>query len=461
MSDISFVRQTTVALTNINANAIVWDYDRSGDIIYAAASTDGFYVLDAVAPALPVHTDTIRLQDVKVSGSHTGSNDVTILQDTTKTWVVDEWVNFIVTNITQGFDLAVTSNTANTISGNRIGGGIIDWDNGDTYSMTRVLSTGVTDVLVDATNSLVYLCARTINFSTPTPGFIAVYDISTPSTPVWINTIQGPDIAPIVVPPAGLDPPPAETFAQNWWPQGLAMNPGDTNNLFVACQAGGFYVIDVSTPASMVVLASITQADLQVLFPDWATDRLYWETSRIVYHDGWVFLANHGNGTMAIDVSTPATPTNMQWYPAPVVNNFGTPTTLRCRNLVAEGGYLYECNNDADLQSPERGLIVRDIAIPSSAAPISFSHTPIGILDNDDPWIEAGDEPILGIFKIDTKVLLANGQRGTAVFRASNPMNATYQGLQGTSLAADTNLYFTYAFESGGETYAYYSDGFE
>ena len=68
-------------------------------------------------------------------GSHDGADDVAVLTDTTQAWVVDEWVDFRVVNVTDGSTGVITANTATTITATLTGGTEDDWDISDTYNI--------------------------------------------------------------------------------------------------------------------------------------------------------------------------------------------------------------------------------------------------------------------------------------------------------------------------------------
>lgn len=75
------------------------------------------------------------------SGTHTGSdNELTVLTDTTKTFVVDEFVGRTIENETDGSSGAITSNTVNTVtcSAGLSGGTDSDWDTNDVYRIILV-----------------------------------------------------------------------------------------------------------------------------------------------------------------------------------------------------------------------------------------------------------------------------------------------------------------------------------
>jgi len=305
----------------------------------------------------------------------------------------------------------------------------------------------VTDVLV--IGSTLFACGRAVDWDISNEtGMVASYDISTPSTPSYLDTYR----------PADMSPKPVAfgTSYGNDWYQGMAT---DGTYLFLASQFNGLTVLDVSTPNAMVLHGAYDEADLETA--DLGVG-MKWETSRICYNANWVYLANHGNGILALDVTNRAAPTNPQWYDAPLVDPYGDGSVqLRIRDVVTDGTYIYCCNNiGGNVDRAERGLLVMDITSPTAVDVNDWKHAPIGFTDNDT-WIRAGDQPILGLDIHNSYIYLANGQTGTAVFDITNPNTPTYYGLFGDNTPDSTNNYKTFLFDSGGETFAVYGDAKE
>lgn len=294
-------------------------------------------------------------------------------------------------------------------------------------------------------------CSRTVNWSiNNATGMLAAYDISSPALPVWVSTYQPPDMSPKpVVTGSG--------YGNNWY-QGI-VQIGSTNEVALASQFAGLTIVDVSNPAAMTVTSTYTNTELDLVFNK--PGDIYWETSKITYgtfnSKNWVFLANHGNGVMAVDVTNTSAPTNPIRFDAPLYNG----TQLRARDVEISGNYLFSCNNTQNSNtSPERGLLAIDITNPEIVDVTDWVHTKIADADVDT-WIEAGDKPILGIEINGNYAYLANGQRGTAVFDISTPSRPQYLGLFGTSMDAATNLYRSFVFTKNNRTWCYYGDGKE
>ena len=87
-------------------------------------------------------------------GTHTGSNNATTLQDTTKSWKTNEWAGRRVVNTTDGSHCEVTANTAKTITCKLDKGTDNDWDSGDGYAVHRMVKPILTNrFLMDVKNT--------------------------------------------------------------------------------------------------------------------------------------------------------------------------------------------------------------------------------------------------------------------------------------------------------------------
>lgn len=302
------------------------------------------------------------------------------------------------------------------------------------------ISTPITDLLILGTT--LFACGRNIDWVSPQPGLLTAYDITDPANPTWISTFEPPSMDPLpVVPGSGL--------GNNWY-QGMAT---DGTYIYIASQFFGLTVMDVSNPAAMVQHGSYELAALQTALGS----GVKWETSRIAYDNGWVYLANHGDGVIALDVSTPATPTNPQHYDIPSVNG----VQLRARDVMISGTDLFMCNNTVgSTADEERGLCIIDITDPTAVDQSDWRVTSIRDADVDT-WNNKGDKPIMGLDYYNNHVFLANGQRGTAAFDVRERNNIHYVGLFGTNTPDETNLYKTKLFDQGSETYAIYGDSKE
>lgn len=66
-------------------------------------------------------------------GAHTGSNNASILTDSTKSWATNEHVGRYIYNLTDGSRALITANTTDTVTGTLAGGSDNDWDTTDVY----------------------------------------------------------------------------------------------------------------------------------------------------------------------------------------------------------------------------------------------------------------------------------------------------------------------------------------
>ena len=78
----------------------------------------------------PVH---FYIKDVVSKGSHTGSDNASVLTDSTKNWITDALIGDKVYNLTDGSWGTITDNTATTVTATLANGSEDDWDTGDEY----------------------------------------------------------------------------------------------------------------------------------------------------------------------------------------------------------------------------------------------------------------------------------------------------------------------------------------
>jgi hypothetical protein len=69
------------------------------------------------------------------AGTHDGSPDASMLQDSSQSWTVDEWAGYWVINVTDGSVGLITENGLNTITATLYGGTENDWDVSDVYNI--------------------------------------------------------------------------------------------------------------------------------------------------------------------------------------------------------------------------------------------------------------------------------------------------------------------------------------
>jgi len=71
--------------------------------------------------------------NANLNGTHTGSNDASVLTDSASTWRVNELVGHTIYNFTDSSSATVLSNTATTVTATLAGGTDNDWDTDDIY----------------------------------------------------------------------------------------------------------------------------------------------------------------------------------------------------------------------------------------------------------------------------------------------------------------------------------------
>ena len=100
------------------------------------------------------------LEELYDSGTHTGSDNASVLTDSTKSWTTDEHVGKMLVNVTDGSVGSITANTATTITASLTGGTDNDWDAGDEYEIRHAdyisMSMIVTRIKELNPNSLVF-----------------------------------------------------------------------------------------------------------------------------------------------------------------------------------------------------------------------------------------------------------------------------------------------------------------
>lgn len=110
-----------------------------GDVIY-----DGLQVIANQGMDLQIVQNGAVISNdfwnYNVKGTHTGSNNVSVLADSGATWTTDQWAGYFIKNTTDGSWAKVVSNTTNTITGTLYGGTDNDWDTSDAYSIVQGLN---------------------------------------------------------------------------------------------------------------------------------------------------------------------------------------------------------------------------------------------------------------------------------------------------------------------------------
>jgi hypothetical protein len=87
------------------------------------------------------------------SGSHDGASEAATLTDSSKAWTVDEHVDRIIHNLTDGSIGEITANTATTINAILIEGTDDDWDAGDSYEIKEPKNQVMLTEILNISNS--------------------------------------------------------------------------------------------------------------------------------------------------------------------------------------------------------------------------------------------------------------------------------------------------------------------
>ena len=147
-SDKSF--DTIINLINgFNIDDTAAEHLYSGSILQSSGAEiwDGLQVIANQGMDLQIIQNgaviTNDFWNYNVKGTHTGSNNVAVLTDSTKSWSTDQWVGYFIKNTTDGSVAKITANTATTITGTLYGGTDNDWDSSDAYSIVQGLNFSV------------------------------------------------------------------------------------------------------------------------------------------------------------------------------------------------------------------------------------------------------------------------------------------------------------------------------
>lgn len=89
------------------------------------------------------------------NGTHDGSDNVAVLTDTTQAFTINEFVGFLISNLTDGSTAIVTANDATTVTGVLSGGTDNDWDIGDDYTISNFSGISVSGIRTETNNNTV------------------------------------------------------------------------------------------------------------------------------------------------------------------------------------------------------------------------------------------------------------------------------------------------------------------
>ena len=109
-------------------------FTRMGDGCYFFQFADQYPDETGIARSLGLsHGIVTPANGVSSRGSHTGSDNASVLTDSSKTWTVNEHVGKYIYNLADGSRALISANTATTVTGSLSGGSGNDWDTGDAY----------------------------------------------------------------------------------------------------------------------------------------------------------------------------------------------------------------------------------------------------------------------------------------------------------------------------------------
>ena len=424
-------------LERITAEGAVTNFAQKGNIVYTTAAKDGFYVLDVTDPENPAQVSPSPIDQFRLrlpNGETTSlpirkfeCRDILILGDIL--FIVGRDINFDVANdagVICAFDISTPADPQWICS-------YQPDDSWDFLISGKHNNNWYQNMATDGT--YIYIASQTFGLSVINPALgtgastaISAVVGAGPTTITSNSHLHSElDIVKIVgTGVAALD----DKYHQV---------TSVLTNTFVIDADGTGYVSGGSVSKGLALHSTYDPYDLFADFPldapdpdvfPYTTLELFWECSGIAISDSndWVFLANHGNGIMAIDVSTPATPANPVWIDADLVGPVSTqsptypePVYLRNRAVIIDGNYLYSCSNTNDDNPvtgahPERGLQWLKIDDPTTLSESDWKWLPIAFEDNDNPWLTVqgfgvGDKPLQGITKEGNFVYIANGQR--------------------------------------------------
>jgi len=214
-----------------------------------------------------------------------------------------------------------------------------------------------------------------------TGGKLEILDITTPSTPMLLGTME------------------LSGVGRRVWV--------DDNTLYAACWKGGLQIIDVSTPASPQILSTTRFDD--------ATDQEVCETFDVEVRGNYAFVVDQTAGLVILDVSNPASPSEVG----------------RFDSFHVDKHRIYDVNleNDIAILCCEfAGLYLVDISDLNN--PVEISHVEgqfyQSIRENDYLFIAGGK----GLFAFDISSVSAPTQ-------LDNLDNPDYGGVLGLAKVGD------------------------
>lgn len=140
---------------NGSLSNLSWVYAEAGRYTFAFSSAYNDEAGNSVSIVFSggiVHSQ----QDISDRGTHTGSNNVAVLTDSTQSWQTNELAGRIIYNITDGSKATIASNTATTVTGTLSGGTDDDWDTDDAYIVSYPQYVGVVDLITNYSGQVIF-----------------------------------------------------------------------------------------------------------------------------------------------------------------------------------------------------------------------------------------------------------------------------------------------------------------
>jgi hypothetical protein len=142
-------RATDNFITLVNGYSItaaVVEHGYDGSIVWDSGNeiADGFVNYGNQGVVIQLQQNGVILTDdywnFNVGGADDTSSGAAFLTDSGEAWTTDQWVGYVIENVTDGSQALITSNTGTTILGTLRGGTNNNWDSGDTYLISQGLN---------------------------------------------------------------------------------------------------------------------------------------------------------------------------------------------------------------------------------------------------------------------------------------------------------------------------------
>lgn len=251
-------------------------------------------------------------------------------------------------------------------------------------------------------NTMVTVC-RTGSYESTGIGYLETWDITTPGSTTSLDVYSknaSPDVAEAL-------------------PHLYSAVQASGNYAYVSGQKSGFFIFDISTPATISLAGSLTSGSF--------------ETQGLDIDASYAYICNYGFGLRIVDIGTPASPGGVldRSIACPTYNGI----QLRPWYCKKDGNYLYVCTNTSGATNDtERSLLILDVSDPANIPTdgSTWIRCKIPAEDQDTAWVSpTGDKPYLGIDKIGNTVFIGGGESGALAFDVTYPTSPRYLGKLG------------------------------